>query len=310
MNYEPTEFTNQTRQFLILLRVERNLSSKTIQAYQSDFNHLILWLNTNHQAEINIHVLRQYFESLQLRCLKPHTIQRKYISLGQFFRYLNQEGIAHERFFYFNAKKFQIPQTIPRTLHSAEIRRLILAAETEFASLPLSHRKFICARNRVILELLYCLGLRVGEIHQLNLEQYNPFEKTLLIQGKRNKERLLYISSPEVQTKLDHWLSVRPLLAPTCRALFINRFGDRLSIYGIENVFKKYRDLASINPKSTPHFLRHSFATQLLNNGATIRDVQVLLGHQSIVTTQIYTEVSTTRQKQVLHLYNGRNSLF
>ena len=92
--------------------------------------------------------------------------------------------------------------------------------------------------------------------------------------------------------------------------MFLNRYGNRLSIYGIENLFRKYRDLSSINPSSTPHYLRHSFATQLLNNGASIRDVQELLGHASIVTTQIYTEVSIDRRRQVLEKYNARNFLF
>ena len=96
---------------------------------------------------------------------------------------------------------------------------------------------------------------------------------------------------------------------PRAKALFINRYGDRLSIYSIENIFYKYRDLSNINPNATPHYLRHSFATQLLNNGAGIRDVQELLGHSSIVTTQIYTEISTARKKEVLMKYNGRNRL-
>ena len=98
-------------------------------------------------------------------------------------------------------------------------------------------------------------------------------------------------------------------MSPATTALFINRYGNRLSIYSIENIFYKYRDLSKINPSATPHYLRHSFATQLLNNGAGIRDVQELLGHSSIVTTQIYTEVSTARKKEVLMKYNGRNRL-
>ena len=98
-------------------------------------------------------------------------------------------------------------------------------------------------------------------------------------------------------------------MSPTTTALFINRYGNRLSIYSIENIFYKYRDLSNINPNATPHYLRHSFATQLLNNGAGIRDVQELLGHSSIVTTQIYTEISTARKKEVLMKYNGRNRL-
>lgn len=89
--------------------------------------------------------------------------------------------------------------------------------------------------------------------------------------------------------------------------MFVNKSGGRLSIFSIENIYYKYRELSKINPHSTPHYLRHSLATQLLNNGANIRDVQELMGHNSIVTTQIYTEVSLNRQKEVLMKYNGRN---
>ena len=393
MNYERSLLEDQVKHFLSLLRVERNLSSKTVKAYHSDLNGLIHWLNSQQLSIIDLYTLRQYFEFLQDYGLKPRTIQRKYIALNQFFRYLNQEGITQECFFSFRAKKFQVPQSLPRTLHSEEIRCLISTVENKFESpapphrkalcardriliellfclglrigeisqlnvehfdifentllirgkreqerilyisVPRTlhseeirclistvenkfespappHRKALCARDRILIELLFCLGLRIGEISQLNVEHFDIFENTLLIRGKREQERILYISVPEVQYKLTYWLSVRSTLNPKCNALFLNRFGDRLSIYGIEHIFQKYRNMSSINPKSTPHFLRHSFATQLLNNGASIRDVQALLGHKSIVTTQIYTEVSVSRKKQVLHLYNGRNSLF
>ena len=310
MNYERSLLEDQVKHFLSLLRVERNLSSKTVKAYHSDLNGLIHWLNSQQLSIIDLYTLRQYFEFLQDYGLKPRTIQRKYIALNQFFRYLNQEGITQECFFSFRAKKFQVPQSLPRTLHSEEIRCLISTVENKFESPAPPHRKALCARDRILIELLFCLGLRIGEISQLNVEHFDIFENTLLIRGKREQERILYISVPEVQYKLTYWLSVCSTLNPKCNALFLNRFGDRLSIYGIEHIFQKYRNMSSINPKSTPHFLRHSFATQLLNNGASIRDVQALLGHKSIVTTQIYTEVSVSRKKQVLHLYNGRNSLF
>ena len=124
-----------------------------------------------------------------------------------------------------------------------------------------------------------------------------------------SKERLLYISSMEVREKMARWLEIREEMAPSDHAVFLNKYGDRISIYGIEKIFYKYRDMAGITSEATPHSLRHSFATQLLNNGAGIRDVQELLGHKSIVTTQIYTEVTLNRKKFVLEKYNGRNFL-
>lgn len=310
MNYEKNVFENQVSSYLTTLHVERNLSPKTIRAYQYDLNQFCRWLENNHFTELNNAAARNYFASLQQIPLKPRTLQRKYISLGQFFRYLNQEGYSHEHFLGFSSRKFQIPQTLPRTLQAEEIRQLISSVEAEYEMLTSPYRKVLCTRDKILIELLFCLGLRISELSQLELSHYNPHEDTLLIHGKRSKERLLYISSPDVCEKLKHWIAVRPFLNPTCDALFINRFGERLSVYGIEKVFQKYRDKASINPDATPHFLRHSFATQLLNNGASIRDVQVLLGHESIVTTQIYTEVSIERRKQVLLQYNGRNTLY
>lgn len=160
-----------------------------------------------------------------------------------------------------------------------------------------------------IIEMLFCLGLRISEISNLLLEDFDSVSKSILIRGKRNKERLLFISAPTVQKKLLAWLSVRVNLNPSTNHIFINRYGRQLSIYGIENIFSKYKHISHINPKATPHYLRHTFACHLLNNGANLRDVQELLGHASIATTQIYTEVSIERKKEVLIKYNERNFL-
>ncbi|MFC6652485.1 tyrosine-type recombinase/integrase [Paenibacillus rhizoplanae] len=108
---------------------------------------------------------------------------------------------------------------------------------------------------------------------------------------------------------MNSWLSLREELNPKSDALFINKYGDRLSIYSIEDIYAKYRDLANISKKSTPHYLRHSFATHLLNNGADLRSVQEILGHTNVSTTQIYTEVSVERKKEVLNKFNARNNL-
>ena len=187
--------------------------------------------------------------------------------------------------------------------------RLIRAAEQEVAAACSEYRKWLAVRNDCVLEALYSLGLRIGEIVELNVDDYGQSDHSVLIRGKGERERVLYVSSEEVREKLARWLEEREKMEPKDAALFISRLGRRFSIYGIEKIFYKYRDIAGINPEATPHYLRHTFATQLLNNGAGIRDVQELLGHKSIVTTQIYTEVSLYRKKYVLEKYNGRNFL-
>ncbi|MNV48898.1 Tyrosine recombinase XerD [compost metagenome] len=170
-------------------------------------------------------------------------------------------------------------------------------------------RKWICTRNNAIIELLYVIGIRIGELVSIDLENIDLAERTILIFGKGRKERLLYISSTEVIQKIEAWLSVRENLHPKSNALFINKYGGRLSIYSIEDIYSKYRDMSNISKKSTPHYLRHSFATHLLNNGADLRSVQEILGHTSVSTTQIYTEVSVERKKDVLTRFNARNNL-
>lgn len=311
MNYSSCEMKEHINSFITLLCVERNLSKRTLKAYHSDLNCMERWYFEYNVREVTQATLLKYFEYLQsVKCLNPRSIQRKYVALTQFFKFLNQEGISGERFFRFTSRKFQLPKSIPRTLSTVEVKTLITAVDAEYLHCEKDFHKNICIRDNAIIELLFCLGLRIGEISTLDLEHYDSLEHTLLIHGKGSKERLLYISAPEVQKKLDNWLLIRKYFQPSTAALFVNRFGGRLSIYGIENIFTKYRDKSQINPKSTPHYLRHSFATQLLNNGASIRDVQELLGHKSIVTTQIYTEVSITKKKQVLLQYNARNELF
>lgn len=308
MIYNFEEQQKNLNNFIDSLSVERNLSKNTLQAYRSDITCLLDWCNRR-----NIHVLDDksifaYFQYLQDEIeLKAKSIRRKYVSLKQYFQFLNLERGINEIFFRFSSRKFQIPRNLPKTLTLTEIKSLISATSLEFQEVTSEFQRRLCIRNMCIIEILFCLGLRIGEIMALDLEDYNREECSLLIHGKGSKERLLFISSPVVCQKLHLWLKTRMELKPEDSALFVNKYGKRLSIYSIENIFYKYREISQINPKATPHYMRHSFATQLLNNGAGIRDVQELLGHNSIVTTQIYTEISLGRKREVLTKYNGRN---
>ena len=127
----------------------------------------------------------------------------------------------------------------------------------------------------------------------------------ILIHGKGNKERLTYLPSSIVNESLRDYMKIRSQIRTESQAIFLNKYGSRLSIFSIENIFKKYRSLANINPHSTPHYLRHTFATKLLDNGADLRSVQELLGHASI----IYTAVSLQRKKAVMDNFNIMNEL-
>ena len=299
-----------TSKFLNALSVERNLSSKTLLAYRCDINGLLIWINSQNFTNLNEFSISSYFLSLQKDCsLQAKSIRRKYVALGQYFNFLKFEYNINEIFFRFTSRKFHIPRNLPKILSNQEIRNLISVSTSEYQASPSDYKRRLNTRNTCIIELLFCLGLRIGEAASLDLDNYCQEDSTILIRGKGSRERLLFISSPVVCQKLNLWIRTRQEMSPATTALFINRYGNRLSIYSIENIFYKYRDLSKINPSSTPHYLRHSFATQLLNNGAGIRDVQELLGHSSIVTTQIYTEVSTARKKEVLMKYNGRNRL-
>ena len=292
------------------LKIERNLSEHTLRAYECDLHCMLRWIETYHIQVLNDKVTMSYFNYLQdEEHLSARSIRRKYVALRQFFEYMGEAYDVHEKFFRFSSRKFQIPKTLPKTLERSEIQRLLNAASKNFQAAGTEYQIWLALRDMCILELLFSLGLRVGEAAALNVEDYRKEDQSVLIHGKGSKERVLFLSSPEVCQKISAWLRIRETRCMKDHAFFPRRLGKRMSVFSIENVFAKYQKAAKISQSATPHSLRHSFATQLLNNGAGIRDVQELLGHSSIVTTQIYTEVSIKRKREVLMRYNGRNKL-
>lgn len=284
------------------LQTTKNLSPKTLNAYVIDLNQYFKFEQDILNPDICSFVSYLHID-LEL---KDSSIRRKIITLKIFYEYLiNRDLITISPF----AKlkfKFKQEQRLPKTLSITEVSKILDCFNKDINTFsPFATKMFM--RDSALMDLLISTGIRIGEAAAITTEDIITSEHTILIHGKGRKQRLLYISSPIT------WNRIKTLLKERKNSndhhLFVNRYGQPLSVNGIENIYKKYINLANVNPKSTPHYLRHTFATNLLANGADLRSVQEILGHSSVATTQIYTEVTTNRKKQVLRKFNYRNKL-
>jgi len=294
--------------FIIEMRNTKNLSNKSIKAYYSDILNFIKFINEQNDKLINSENLIKYIDSLRaIKKLKDSSIKRKIISLKIFTQYLYDYSFIDVYPFQRLKFKYKREHTLPKTLTIEEVKKLLNCITSSFSLASSSFKIFEGTRDLAIIDLLISTGIRIGEICSIKLNDINIIDKTLLIHGKGRKERLLYLSSTETINNIKKWLDIRS--NHFTNYLFLNRYGNPLTIHSIENIFYKYRDLSKINPNSTPHYLRHTFATNLLSNGADIRSVQEILGHSSISTTEIYTEISLNRKQEVLTKFNYRNNL-
>ena len=283
--------TASTR-FLQYLSVERNASPLTIKSYREDLTALADYLAECRggvcptPGELTVMDLRGYVAALHEASYARTTVARRLASLRSFFRFGQREGWAKANL----AKPLRNPRqprNLPHFLSADEIGRLL---EAPPADEPMG------LRDRAILETSYSAGLRVSEVVGLNQSDLD-FEACIArVRGKGRRERLAPIGSYAVRA-LQRWLAVRklsPREATGAEApVFVNKFGRRLTTRSVARMLEKYLRQTGLDSRTTPHSLRHSFATHLLDRGADIRSVQELLGHKSLVTTQIYTHVST-----------------
>ena len=289
--------------FLEHLKSTKNLSDKTLQAYATD---LKLFLKYDH--DLTEPKICRYVGYLQARGIKDASIKRKIVSLRIFFDYLAEQKKIDMSPFVNLKFRFRQERSLPKTLSIKEIRRLLdcFEAPDSTPKTPFATRQFI--RDAALIDLLISTGIRVAEAAAIRFEDLITYEHAILIHGKGRKQRIIYISSPITWKRLTEQYKQQKSLSRT-DFLFTNRNDLPLNSHSIEEIYKKYALRARINPNSTPHYLRHTFATNLLINGADLRSVQEILGHSSIATTQIYTEVSAQRKKQVFRKYNYRNKL-
>lgn len=296
------EIFSQIACFLNFCRFSKNLGEKTLTAYQSD-----LELYAKYAAAYPKSNIMDYISALSAGH-KTSTIKRHLASIKQFFKYVYRNNRLENPLLQYEFK-LKSDKALPRTIPVHSVKKLLDAAEKKHSD-PLSpFQTFQTLRNIALLDLLCSTGIRIGEAAAIRLIDIDLRTRIILIHGKGKKERLIYLSCAETVENLKAWINFRKALNIEHDFLFVNRNKSPISIHAIEDIFYKYRDLAKINPNATPHFLRHTFATNLLANGADLRAVQEILGHSNISITERYTEVTTTRKIKVLKKFNYRNTL-
>lgn len=282
--------------FLRHLKIERNCSELTLKSYAEDFGSFLEYLaervgTVNHPRELDVGALRGYVSYLHECEYAKTTIARRLACLRSFFRYAQREKLVDTN----PAKALRTPRTgrrLPKFLTGEQINKLLEAP-------PANEPEGL--RDRAILETMYSAGLRVAELVSLNVGDWDQDANIVRVFGKGRKERVAPIGR-FAAIALYRWLDVRrpdpKAAAAEQDALFLNRFGRRLTTRSIGRMLEKHLKETGLIRLATPHTLRHTFATHLLDGGADLRSVQELLGHKSLTTTQIYTHVSTARLRE------------
>jgi integrase/recombinase XerC len=283
--------------FLDYLRNQRNASPNTVRAYEDDLAQFCQFLGDSQRIDpefadptaADSKRLRRYAAWLGGRGFAASTVARRLASLRSFYRFQRRQGLMSSDPAG-GLRNPRQPQRLPRLLSVADVIRMLDAIAIDDA---------LGVRDRAMFETLYGGGLRVGELVGLNLEDLDADQQLLRVRGKGRRERLCPIG-PVAVAWISRWIAVRAPKRAGEPSIFLNRFGTRLSARSVGRLLDAYLTAQGLDPSASPHTLRHSFATHLLDRGADLRSVQELLGHRSLSTTQIYTHVT---QERLLEVY-------
>lgn len=290
-------------EYIIYLKIERGLSANTVTSYKRDIEKYLTFLTekkTTQLDEVSRFEILDFLQTLRQSGAADNSIIRMVSSLRKFHQYLKRESIVADD----PMQLIDTPKkasTLPKAISPQAVEQLLEAPDT---TTPLG------VRDRTILELMYATGLRISELVNLKLSDMHLTMGFIQTMGKGEKERIIPLGEIASQW-LDHYLDgarvyLQDQSAETSEYVFLNSRGKGLSRQGVWKKVKQLALEAGIDQNVTPHTLRHSFATHLLENGADLRMVQELLGHADISTTQIYTHITKTRLKQVYSDYHPR----
>lgn len=292
------------KQFLDHLRFERNLSEHTLRNYQSDLEQFLDYIapasgNEPRKfpplADIDHLTIREWMASLHTAQKKKTSMARKLAALRTFFQFLVREGLLE-----INPAKLvstpRLEKKLPRHLSIEEAIKFIETPDTDTA---------LGKRDRAMLELMYATGIRVSELTKLNLGDIDFKNRLIRVLGKRRKERIVPFGDPAADALRDYlavrdqFLESAPISERDLEAVFLNYQGTRITTRSVGRMVEKYIRICAGMHEISPHDLRHTFATHLLDSGADLRDIQELLGHARLSTTQIYTHVSMEKLIEV-----------
>ncbi|HYM61039.1 MAG TPA: tyrosine-type recombinase/integrase [Thermoanaerobaculia bacterium] len=292
----------------------KNLSDRTLRAYESDLAQFQAVISDLGISEITPSHLELYLDKLGTGPYRDTSIRRKVAALKVFFRFLAEKGMIAESPARTLKIKRPVESRVPTVLSSKEVRSLLAAPKEQIAELvamrdqsPGGRNRYFCAiRDNVILELLFSTGIRIGELVALDVDHVDVVKRQIQITGRATRGRAVALTSDHVADALTTYLDLRADRALDTRALFVGRSGTRLTIYSIENIFKKHVRIAEIKRHITPHALRHTMAAMLVSNGTDIREVQEILGHASILSTQVYARLPVPKPRRTALIVSPR----
>lgn len=302
-----------SKEFITHCQFEKNLSSKTIKAYRGDieqFSNFLIEFKTplDNICNIDKTLLRNYLQSIST--FKPKTIKRKIATLKAMFNFLEYEDIIQINPF----RKMRIcikePLVLPKSMSIEEVKQILYILYSEESLLSLDNKSFRYAsliRDIAVVEVLFGTGIRVSELCNLTVSNFDLNNGHIIVNGKGSKERIIQICNEESLSIIRKYFLLFEKQITQSGYFFINRLRNPLSEQSVRFMVKRYSKLAGIEKTVTPHTFRHTFATLLLEENVDIKYIQHLLGHSSIVTTQIYTHVNRKKQEQILTQFHPRN---
>jgi integrase/recombinase XerD len=286
-------------EFLGYLASIKNYSPNTLISYQYDLKDFVEFCEAlSDKEEENLEKLKQYLEYLKKRKYNPFSIARKISSIKSFLKFLEVEKGINAGFLLF-LESPKLPFRLPKVLSLEEIEKLLNAPDLNN---PLGYR------DRTMLEVLYATGLRVSELISLKLENINLELGLVRILGKGSKERLVPMGDYALKFLKSYLENIRPIFEneKSKNFVFLNRRGAPLTRQRFWQIIKEYAKKCGLEDKVSPHVIRHSFATHLLQGGADLRALQMMLGHASLSTTQIYTHLDYKKLKEIYEKHHPR----
>jgi len=302
---------NQTiENFKFHCKFEKNLSPKTLQAYEIDLKQFAQYKQFESIKICNFdkNKLKEYIQNLYSLNLKAKTIKRKIAVIKAFFTYLEFDEVILVSPFRKIKISIKEPKTLPKIIELKYIKRLLKSLyrlKSQHQDIESTNYKSL-VRDLLTIEILFSTGIRVSELCNILLNDIDCKTGVLKINGKGDKERIVHICDSEVKKIIQEYITLFHQKPDQNSHFLINRIGNKLSEQSVRLMIKKYQKLTGINKNITPHMFRHSFATLLLEEGVDIRYIQHMLGHSSISTTQIYTQVNNKQQRKILHSKHPR----